>query len=260
VAAPFVCLMYHDIIAGPAVQGGGPARFSVPVDEFRRQLEQLRADGRRGVTLREALREASGAVAITFDDGDAGQYERGFRTLVHAGMTATFFVTTDWIDTPGYVTWQQLREMRAAGMDIQSHSRSHPFLSELDGPALQRELHDSREALNQGLGQDTDMIALPGGDWPRRALRPMLREAGYRVVATSRWGINTATTSGGVIEIRRCTVQGVAGRETFGRIAAADPAMGRQRRLREGTLGSLRRLLGPTRYARWRRAVLNLVG
>jgi peptidoglycan/xylan/chitin deacetylase (PgdA/CDA1 family) len=253
--------MYHDIIAGPPASGGGPERFAVPVAEFRRQLEQLKARGSRGVTMREAMRAPEGAVGVTFDDGDTGQYQHGFRSLVEAGMTATFFVTTDWVGRPGYVTWEQLREMRAAGMDIQSHSRSHPFLSELDAPALMAELKGAKQALDEGLGQDTDTLALPGGDWPKRALRPLIREAGYRVVATSRWGTNPAGAAGGALaEVQRCTVQGVAGAEMFERIAAGDEATFRTRRIREGTLGALRSFLGPTRYSSWRRAVLDVLG
>ena len=260
---PWVCLMYHDIVLNEAGSGGGPARFAVPVGEFRRQLDQLAAEGYVGRSLGETLRPgASRTVAITFDDGDRGQFEYGFRTLAERGMTATFFVTTDWIGRSGYVTWSQLREMRAGGMEVQSHSRSHPFLSELDATRLTAELRGSRDALDEGLGQHTDMLALPGGDWPRRSLRRLIADAGYRVVASSRWGTNPASgaPTDGVVVVRRCTVQGEAGPAQFRRIAAGDAALGRQRRIREAALGMLRDSLGPSRYASWRKAVLDALG
>lgn len=262
-AGPWVCLMYHDIALHEAGSGGGPARFAVPITEFRRQLDQLAAEGYAGRSLRAALAPGAGrVVAITFDDGDSGQFERGFRALAERGMSATFFVTTDWVGRPGYVSWDQLREMRAGGMDVQSHSRSHPFLSELDADALSAELQGSKQALDEGLGQNTDMLALPGGDWPRRSLRHQLAAAGYRVVATSRWGTNPPAPAGteGVLGVRRCTVQGESGAEAFRRIVSGDAALGRQRWIREGTLGLLRDTLGPSRYASWRRAVLDALG
>jgi peptidoglycan/xylan/chitin deacetylase (PgdA/CDA1 family) len=254
--------MYHDITAEATRGGGGPARFAVPLPEFRRQLDQLRAEGYAGCALGAALRQdADRAIAITFDDGDTGQVERGYRALVERGMTATFFVTTSWIGRPGYASWSALREMRAAGMEVQSHSHTHPFLSELDGGTLETELRESKRLLDEQLGQATDMLALPGGDWPRRSLRPLIAGAGYRVVATSQWGTNrTPSTATGPVVVRRCTVQGVAGADHFRRVAAGDAALGRTRRLRESTLGTLRSALGPTRYARWRRAVLDVIG
>jgi peptidoglycan/xylan/chitin deacetylase (PgdA/CDA1 family) len=252
--------MYHDISPDLGSTGGGPQRFAVPLEEFRRQLDQVQTAGYGGRSLREALRSDAGpVVAITFDDGDSGQFERGFRALVERSMTATFFVTTNWIGRPGYVSWAQLREMRAAGMEVQSHSSSHPFLSELGANDLTAELRGSKDVLDDGLAQDTDMLALPGGDWPRRALRGLIAAAGYRVVATSRWGTNTWSRTGpdSLAEIRRCTVQGVTGAEAFKHIITADATLGRRRLVRETTLALLRRTLGPTRYAAWRKTLLD---
>ena len=262
-ATPWVCLMYHDIALNEAGSGGGPARFAVPIAEFRRQLDQLRDEGYAGHSLRAALQPgAERVVAITFDDGDTGQFERGFRALAERGMTATFFVTTDWIGRSGYVSWDQLREMRAGGMEVQSHSRSHPFLSELGAADVTAELRGSKETLDAGLGQNTDMLALPGGDWPRRALRHLIAAAGYRVVATSRWGTNSPppAAAGVLPPVLRCTIQGEPGSEGFRRIVAGDVALGRQRRIREDTLGMLRGALGPSRYASWRKVVLDALG
>lgn len=252
--------MYHEIAPDTAGRGGGPARFAVPVTEFRRQLDQLGAEGFEVRSLRDAMRgPGERVVAVTFDDGNADQYDRGFRALADRGMGATFFVTTDWIGRPRYVSWDQLREMRGAGMDVQSHAKSHRFLSELTAEELAEELRAAKAALDDGLHQETDMLALPGGDWPRRSLHHLIVEAGYRVVATSRWGVNAPPRADApaLVRVRRCTISGVAGREAFRRIATGDPWTARRRRVREGLLGALRRTLGPSRYASWRKAFLD---
>ncbi len=199
-------------------------------------------------------------VAISFDDGTVGHYEHALPELVARGMTATFFVTTGWIGQPGYVTWDQLRTMRQAGMEIGSHTRTHPFLSELDAAGVEREVGGAREEIDAALGQQTVALALPGGDAPRRALRHLIGSAGYRVVATSRWGVNRSAPGGQVAWIRRSTVRGAADPSEFRRILDADPSLSTQRRVRESVLGSLRRLLGPSRYARWRRSFLGTIG
>jgi len=130
-------------------------------------------------------------------------------------MTATFFVTTGWIDQPGYASWSQLREMADAGMSIQSHTHSHPFLSELSEQALRDELRRSRDMLDERLAQRTSMLALPGGDAPRRELRGIMHDEGFSVVATSRWGINRDAAGAAPLYVRRCTVRGASSDANF---------------------------------------------
>jgi len=257
----WVCLMYHDVTPGLSVPGGAPGRFAVTHEEFRRHLDQLRSEARGAHSLRHMLGEhPAGGVAVTFDDGNAGQYERGFRELADRDMSATFFVTTRWVGTPGYVSWGQLREMRAAGMDIQSHTQSHPFMSELPAQEVRRELRESKAELDQHLVQDTDMLALPGGDWPRSSYRGLIAEAGYRVIATSQWGVNRGLQAGNDLTIvHRCTVSGVTSRSSFQKIVDGDPWLARRRRIREGGLRTLRSALGPSRYAHLRKVFLGLV-
>jgi len=259
VSRGWVCLMYHQI-GGAEPDRSVASWFAVSRDTFGRHLDAIAASGRRGCSLGEAARE-NGAerVAITFDDGTAGHYEHALPELTARGMTATFFVTTSWVGRPGYVTWDQLREMRAAGMEIGSHTRTHPFLSELDAAGVEREAGGARAEIDAALGQETTALALPGGDAPRRALRPLLAAAGYRVVATSRWGVNTVAPGEPVAWIRRSTVRGAAEAAEFRRILEADPSLALRRRARESVLGSLRACVGPSRYTRWRRAFLGAV-
>jgi peptidoglycan/xylan/chitin deacetylase (PgdA/CDA1 family) len=258
--APWVCLMYHDVSTAPVGVSGGPQHFSVTRRGFAAQLDQLAGEGFAGRSIAECLATpARRQVAISFDDGDLGQFENGHAELVKRGMTATFFITTDWVGRPGYVSWSQLREMRATGMSIGSHSRSHPFLSELKEAALRAELLGSKDVLDQELCQVTDTIALPGGDRPKRGLRPVLSQAGYRVVATSRWGVNRAREADGLQWVRRCTVRGEPDPGYFARMLRGDGWLGFRRSTRELTLRTLREALGPTRYARWRRRLLDAV-
>ncbi len=256
-SAGWVCLLYHDVAPRQTDY------FATPAPAFAAQLDALRAAGYRGCSISAALAADPGArcAALSFDDGNLGQYAAAFPALAERGMTATFFITTSWVGRPGYVRWDQLREMRAAGMSIQSHTRTHPFLSELGASALVEELRAAKTELDHALGQDTDSLALPGGDFPRRRYAPLVLEAGYRVVATSLWGVNRGDGGrDGWTEVRRCTVRGEPPLDEFRRVLAGDPSLGRLRRGRERVLGTLRRSLGPSRYARWRRWFLERVG
>jgi peptidoglycan/xylan/chitin deacetylase (PgdA/CDA1 family) len=258
---PWTCLIYHDVSPGTPGLTGGRDYFSVSAETFARQLDIITALGFRGCSIAEAIRSPAGAVAISFDDGDLGQATRAFPALASRRMTATFFVTTSWMGKADYASWNQLREMKAAGMSIQSHTHTHPFLSELDRDQLRSELRTSREVLDGELGQRTTMLAYPGGDAPRRDLRAMLAEEGYEVVATSRWGRNSGLASGPAPRfIKRCTVRGALDEAFFTATVTANPWLSLRKQSRERILAFIRSSLGPTRYARWRRGLLNTAG
>jgi peptidoglycan/xylan/chitin deacetylase (PgdA/CDA1 family) len=235
-------------------------RFAVPVRAFERQLDLVRAEGLRGCSIASAIERPAGSVALSFDDGEAGNYEHAFPALVARDMTATFFITTSWVGRPGYVTWDQLREMSEAGMSIQSHTRTHPFLSGLGREELLEELEGSKRELDAALDQDTDAVALPGGDEPRADLRHLLGAAGYRIVATSAWGVNdveSAPEAGRPVRILRCTVRGEPSPSRFRRILRGNRWMMGWQRARGGALRRVRSGLGPQRYAALRRTLLD---
>jgi peptidoglycan/xylan/chitin deacetylase (PgdA/CDA1 family) len=252
--------MYHDVVAGPVGLTGGGRYFAVPADAFEAQLDLLAQSGLGACSMEQALAGPGRRVAVTFDDGDAGQFERAFPALARRGMSATFFITTGWVGRPGYVSWDALREMKAAGMSIQSHTRSHPFLSELAEAELREELHASREELDARLEQRTASLALPGGDAPHASLRHLFQAEGYTALATSRWGVNPPLRADGVAWVHRCTVRGESDAAQFRRIAEGDALLAWRRRAREGALRVLRSSLGASRYARWRRRVFDALG
>ena len=112
-----------------------------------------------------------------------------FPILTELGLRATFFVVPTLVDTPGYVTWAQLREMVAAGMEIGSHSLTHPFVNALDRAGLEREFGESKRILESRLGVPVRSASLPRG-WepPRPACRCCRSSATARSApAASRW-------------------------------------------------------------------------
>lgn len=260
----WVCLLYHDVLDELPPLNGGPEWFAVSTRAFGEQLDVVRSAGYHGCSLAEALSDRTGRkrVAFSFDDGTAGHYWRAFRALVARDMTATFFITTAWVGRAGHVTWEQLREMKVAGMSIQSHTHTHPILSELGARELKDELERSKGELDAALEQDTDTIALPQGDRPRSRLRYLFAETGYRVIATSHWGVNRATRleDGEPLRIHRCTVKGEPPLSYYRRVLAGDRRVGLRRWARERSLGGIRALLGTSRYLTVRRHVLDVIG
>lgn len=89
------------------------------------------------------------------------------------------------------MTWEDVRAMVGAGMDIGSHTRTHRVLQTLLPKDYGGEFGESREELERRLGIDVRTIAYPvgyslGGD---AALREAVRGAGYAVGFNCRAGV-----------------------------------------------------------------------
>ncbi len=90
------------------------------------------------------------------------------------------------------MTWDQIRELRRAGMDIESHGRRHRVLQTLDAGALEDELAGSRRDLEAQLGRPVRAIAYPVGRRIHREprLRDALAAAGYQLGLSNHSGVN----------------------------------------------------------------------
>jgi len=68
------------------------------------------------------------------------------------GFSASFFVTTDWIGTPGYMSAEQLRGLKAVGMSVQSYAKTHRFLDRISPEEQFAEIDASKKTLEGILG------------------------------------------------------------------------------------------------------------
>ena len=187
-------LVYHSVM--PHHRGQTAEQRVLDVDDsvFVAQMRYLVNGGYHVVsfaTLVDALEGRATlpnrAVVITFDDGWANQYRHAFPILRRFGMTATFFVFTTPIGKDSKVmTWQQLRELQAAGMTIGSHTRTHPVLPDYHA-ALHNEIGMSRADIAQHLGRAPDFFAYPFGAWDAQSAASA-HTAGYRAARTYRGG------------------------------------------------------------------------
>ncbi len=89
------------------------------------------------------------------------------------------------------MTWDQIRTLSRAGMDVESHTRRHRVLQTLAPEQLHDELAGSRAELEAQLGKPVRALAYPVG---RRITEPYIREAiaaaGYEIGLTNASGVN----------------------------------------------------------------------
>ena len=90
------------------------------------------------------------------------------------------------------MTWDQVRALSRAGMDVESHGRRHRVLKTLDNDMLVDELAGSRADLEAALGRPVRAVAYPvGRSIAREArIRDAIASAGYRIGLTNASGVN----------------------------------------------------------------------
>jgi peptidoglycan/xylan/chitin deacetylase (PgdA/CDA1 family) len=162
--------------------------YALAPAEFRAHLMLAHEVGLRTAVVGQIPQELGDPFfSLTFDDGCLSDYTEAFPALRELGMRATFFVVPTLVGAPGHVSWAQLREMAAAGMEIGSHSLTHPFLHELDAAGLRHEFGQSKAILEDRLGSAVRSASLPRG-WEPPGLEAVLDDLGYRAFCNSRVG------------------------------------------------------------------------
>jgi peptidoglycan/xylan/chitin deacetylase (PgdA/CDA1 family) len=134
---------------------------------------------------------------ITIDDGWRSTYTEAFPELQKRKFPFTVFIYPNIIGkTANALTWDQIREMADAGVDIQSHSLSHPFLTrrrhrskteQAYSEWLWRELAQSRKILEKETGRKVQFLAYPYGDYDDRVAAASAK-AGYTAALTCDFG------------------------------------------------------------------------
>jgi peptidoglycan/xylan/chitin deacetylase (PgdA/CDA1 family) len=250
-----VFLMYHELESPgrPLAQSEpGYVRYIVRLADFRSQMEMLKHAGWQGASVGEAVENfAEKTVALTFDDGCESDLLYAAPLLKQLNFGATFYITTGFLEKPGYLSRSQLRELVALGFEIGCHSMNHPYLTDLNDEDLHREIAGAKLQLEQILGKKVEHFSCPGGRYDSRTLQEALT-AGYRTVATSRIQMNFRSSD--PFALGRVAVMRSTSTATFQKLCEGRN-LGRMQlavQLREAA----RKLLGNSTYDRLRSALL----
>ena len=149
-----------------------------------------------GLEISPVLEGKMAAFSFTYDDGAHSHYTTALPMHLKYGMPATFFIITDRVEPEGegrakkYCSWPEIKEMSDKGMEMASHTKSHPNMRELESAGLTKEMMKgktrdelfamrepnwpkvwseialSREALESHTGQKVRCLAYPGNAFP----------------------------------------------------------------------------------------------
>jgi peptidoglycan/xylan/chitin deacetylase (PgdA/CDA1 family) len=261
-------LMYHNIrqddyrISSGALEN---APYVQTISQFKKQIEYIVSKNMSTMSISDLSALVNGslvldkkckprAVILTFDDGDVSNYEHAFALFSQYQIKATFFVTTDFVGRNDYVSWGQLIEMQAAGMEIGSHSVSHPIPSMLDDRQLSLELTKSKKILEDKLGQEIQSFSSPTGFY-NSAVEFLARQAGYLFVCDSRIGY-LDTKSFNPFHINRIPIKRSTGFIEFASYMSCDHFLMMKRRMMESFMIRIKTTLGVEKYNAIRKSIL----
>ncbi len=214
-------LMYHYISVPPPGADRYRIDLSVTPQDFERQLQHLAANGYTTISLYDLYAHLTlgrqlppRPVILTFDDGYRDHYEHAFPLLKQYGMQGTFFITTDFINygNPNHLTWEMVKEMSAAGMDIESHARTHRDLRNRDFQFLVWEILGPIEQITARTGKRPRFFCYPSGRYDDAVIR-MLRSVQTWAAVTTEHG--STHTLANAMTWRRIRVHGRATLDQF---------------------------------------------
>ena len=147
---------------------------SIQLDKFKEHLEELKNPKYKVMHLSTIIEDIKAGrelpeftVAITIDDAFMSVYKEGWPLLKEYNYPFTIFVATDPIDQGlnGYMNWDQLRELRANGVEIGSQTKSHPHMHRLSEDEIRNEINYSNNRFKQELNEIPKLFAYPYGEY-----------------------------------------------------------------------------------------------
>jgi len=173
---------------------------NVSRENFIKELRYLRDNNYSVLPLADivtALREkrplGEKVVAITIDDGYKSTYSVAWPLLKEFSYPFTVFLYVEAVERgyKNFLTWDEIGEMAAAGVDFEDHGYAHHRFGgrprNMDDAAygrwVENDLHKGREILSRHLGRIPTLLALPYGEY-NEVVSAAAKRVGYLGVFT----------------------------------------------------------------------------
>lgn len=171
---------------------------NIAVERFREQLEFLKNNDYKVIPLQQLLqfirkgtKLPGRSVVITVDDGYRSVYEKAWPVLKEYGYPFTVFLYVKATENNhwNYLSWDQVREMQAAGVDFQNHGFAHDHMAfkpaERDmaeyRAGIRADLAVSTRILSEELKKRPLFFAVPYGEYNATLLEE-IRSFGYEAI------------------------------------------------------------------------------
>lgn len=144
--------------------------FTVTPEAFRQIIVDIKKAGYTFVDVNDIRNINNGvmklpkkAAFLGFDDGYKDNHDIAMPILMDEGAKATFFLVSDFVGKPGWMTEEDVRDLLQNGFTIGSHTVDHSDLTGMDELEVRREFVQSKVDLEQMFGEEIFSIAYPLG-------------------------------------------------------------------------------------------------
>lgn len=188
--------------------------MKVSLDNFEKQMNYLKKNNYQTTNFYDNSKNGK-RVIITFDDGYKDNYLNAYPILKNNNQTATIYVTVDKVINNEFMQIDQndkvednmlmsvedIIYLSKNGIEIGSHTLSHPYLDQLSYKEQEREVVESKEKLEKILSKNIVSFAYPSGMYNKDTLEIVRNNYNYAVV-TAR-GSDLSLTNKSKYEIER---------------------------------------------------------
>ena len=186
-------LIYHSIRPYISSDTIAARRYIATPETLEQELAYLRDGGYASVTFDDLVNHITKntplpprPVILSFDDDWESQYTYGLPLLQKYGFTATFYIWVSVVGKKHHMTWEEIKGLRDAGMQIGCHSITHPYLTRVQKEEnLRREILGAKQIIEDHVGVPVTTFAYPFGQYDERVVA-MVKEAGF-TSARSTW-------------------------------------------------------------------------
>lgn len=181
-------LVYHGMRPLRPNDGDLVKMFNTEPQVFEKQMQYLKDNNYSVISfndLYEALNSgkklSEKSVILSFDDGSQSQYDYAFPVLKKFNFTATFFIFTSAPGHKYFLTWDEIKELDAAGMTIGSHTLNHPYLDKITDPKeLEKQIIYGKTSLEKHMGKIVDFFAYPFGEYNDQIIE-VVKKSGFKM-------------------------------------------------------------------------------
>lgn len=197
ISIPILC--YHRVIPNPT------SPYDLTPGQLEAHFQYFKSGGYTPITVSQFLEYRKKIalfpekpLVLTFDDGSKSHYTQVLPLLKKYGFKATFYIFPNAMNGSKklWLSWEEVSAISQAGMDIGSHTLSHPYLTVRDKKTeeqyrtwLEKEMQQSKKILEEKLKIRVNTLAYPFGLYDSQVEAAAIK-AGYMGMLNINTGLN----------------------------------------------------------------------
>lgn len=203
--------MYHHVQPMDIATSEGHGQLTVDSAVFDAHIAYLLSLGYTMISTKDVVNALQThqqlpekSIVISLDDGYKDNYDYAYQTLKKYNIKMDFMIPTGLIENPGYMTWNDLKEMSQNPLvNLYNHTWSHAALGAADRQTIIFEVTQAQKQFEERLGVTNSLVVYPYGSFSPLAIE-VLKEQGFTAGLTTIQG--TLQCKSTIMELQRTRI------------------------------------------------------